>query len=76
MTNNDILIRLRYSLDIKNVDIEEIFKLGGMAYTKEEILNMLLKVNDEEDAPEEYINCNNKMLEAFLNGLITFKRDP
>ena len=76
MTNNDILIRLSYALDIKNVDMVEIFKLGGMAYTKEEILNMLLKVNDEEDAPEEYINCNNKMLEAFLNGLITFKRGP
>ncbi|WP_036216543.1 DUF1456 family protein [Lysinibacillus sphaericus] len=76
MTNNDILIRLRYALDIKNVDMVEIFKLGGMDYTKEEILNMLLKVNDEEDAPEQYIKCNNKMLEAFLNGLITFKRGP
>ena len=76
MTNNDILIRLRYAFDIKNVDMVEIFKLGGMDYTKEEVLNMLIKINDEEEAPEEYIKCNNKMLEAFLNGLITFKRGP
>jgi len=76
MTNNDILIRLRYALDIKNKDMVEIFKLGGMDFTKEEVLNMLIKVNDEEEAPEEYIKCNNKMVEAFLNGFITFKRGP
>ncbi len=76
MTNNDILIRLRYALDIKNVDMVEIFKLGGMDYTKEEVLNMLIKINDEEEAPEKYIKCNNKMLETFFNGLITFKRGP
>lgn len=76
MTNNDILIRLRYALDIKNTDMVKMFKLGGMDFTKDEVLNMLIKVNDEEEAPEEYIKCNNKMLEAFLNGLITFKRGP
>jgi len=76
MTNNAILIRLRYALDIKNTDMVKIFKLGGMDFTKDEVLNMLIKVNDEEEAPEEYIKCNNKMLEAFLNGLITFKRGP
>ncbi len=75
MTNNDILIRLRYALDIKNTDMVEIFKLGGMKYTKEDVLNMLIKIKeDEEDIPENYIKCNNKMVEAFLNGLITFKR--
>ena len=29
MENNDILIRLRYALDIKNTDMVKIFKLGG-----------------------------------------------
>ncbi|MFJ5792472.1 DUF1456 family protein [Lysinibacillus sp. NPDC093197] len=78
MTNNDILIRLRYALDIKNTDMVEIFKLGGMKYSKEDVLNMLIKIKDEEEdnIPENYIKCNNKMLEAFLNGLITFKRGP
>ncbi len=37
MNNNDILIRLRYALDIKNTDMVEIFKLGGIEVTKEEV---------------------------------------
>lgn len=76
MTNNDLLIRLRYALDIKNSDMVEIFKLGGMDFSKDEVLNMLIKVKEDEEVPEEYIRCNNKMLEAFLNGFITFKRGP
>ncbi|MDR6120497.1 uncharacterized protein YehS (DUF1456 family) [Bacillus sp. SLBN-46] len=78
MENNDILIRLRYALDIKNTDMVEIFKLGGVEVTKEEVLKILTKSNDdvdyEEDNEEDVIKCNNKMFESFLNGLITFKR--
>lgn len=74
MTNNDILIRLRYALDIKNVDMLEIFKLGGAHVKKEELMNMLIKVIDEEDAPENFMKVNNKLLEQFLNGFVTFKR--
>lgn len=76
MTNNDILIRLRYALDIKNIEMVEIFKLGNMSFSKEEVLNMLIKVQEDEEEPENFIKCNNKMLEAFLNGFITFKRGP
>ena len=46
MENNDILIRLRYALDIKNTEMVEIFKLGGIEVTKEEVLKMLTKSND------------------------------
>lgn len=80
MENNDILIRLRYALDIKNKDMVEIFKLGGVEVTKEEVLKILTKSkedNDEEEVvveDENHIKCNNKMLESFLNGLITYKR--
>ena len=74
MTNNDILIRLRYALDIKNVDMVSIFNLGGMDFSKEEVMNMLIKVREDEAAPENFVKVNNKMLEAFLNGFITFKR--
>jgi len=78
MENNDILIRLRYALDIKNTDMVEIFKLGGVEVTKEEVLKILTKSNDdvdyEEENEEDVIKCNNKMFESFLNGLITFKR--
>ena len=43
ISNNDILIRVRYALDIKNTDMVEIFKLGGIEVTKEEVLKMLTK---------------------------------
>lgn len=74
MTNNDILIRLRYAFDIKNLDMVAIFKLGGVTLTKDDVQNMLIKVYEDEEAPEEFKACNNKTLEAFLNGFITFKR--
>ena len=84
MENNDILIRLRYALDIKNKDMVEIFRLGGVEISKEEVLKLLTKsketydseYEDDLDEDDNQIKCNNKMLEAFLNGLITFKRGP
>ncbi|MGE8079775.1 DUF1456 family protein [Peribacillus loiseleuriae] len=84
MNNHDILIRLRYALDIKNTDMVKIFKLGGIEVTKEDVLKMLTKLKDsyhneadnDDDITEneENIICNNMMLESFLNGLIIFKR--
>ncbi|MFX3672848.1 MAG: DUF1456 family protein [Paenisporosarcina sp.] len=84
MDNNDILIRLRYALDIKNKDMVEIFKLGGIEVTKEELLLILTKSKDDyfddaddfydENENEENIKCDNTMLESFLNGFIIFKR--
>ena len=78
MDNNDILIRLRYALDIKNKEMIEIFKLGGIEFTKEEVLLILTKsLDDYEDdnvENEENIKCDNVMLESFLNGFIIFKR--
>ena len=49
MENQDILIRLRYALDIKDTDMVEIFKLGGIQLTKEEVLKMLTKSNNSQD---------------------------
>ena len=79
MDNNDILIRLRYAQDIKNQDMIEIFKLGGIEVTKEDVLKILTKSKEETDdvvveENDDQIKCNNKMLESFLNGFITFKR--
>lgn len=78
MTNNDILIRLRYALDIKDTDMVKIFKLGGVEITKEEVQKMLIKSKDsyhnDVDFDEENILCDNFTLESFLNGLIIFKR--
>ncbi len=84
MDNNDILIRLRYALDIKDIDMVEIFKLGGIEVTKEEVLKILTKSKDsyhdeadnegDIDNNEENIHCDNFMLDSFLNGFIIFKR--
>jgi len=76
MDNNDILIRLRYALDIKNTDMVEIFKLGGVELTVEEVRKILIKSDDNNEIKEkaENIKCNNSMLESFLNGFIIFKR--
>lgn len=79
MDNNDLLIRLRYALDIKNTDMVEIFKLGGIEVSKDEVMQLLTKTPDsEEDAveAEDHTPLDNTMFEMFLNGLITFKRGP
>ncbi len=76
MLNNDILIRLRYALDIKDTDMVEMFRLGGVDMRKDDVQLMLKKVDEEEDdeLSEDYIRVNNAMMEQFLNGLVTFKR--
>lgn len=73
MHNHDILIRLRYALDIKNKDMVEIFKLGDIEVTREEVMQMLTKpkddyydeYDDDMDEDEDGVKCNNMMLESF-----------
>jgi uncharacterized protein YehS (DUF1456 family) len=74
MDNNDILIRLRYALEIKNKEMAEIFKLGGMEVTVPDVIKILTKPADDEAEYDDQIRCNNNMLDSFLNGLIIFKR--
>lgn len=74
MDNNDILIRLRYALEIKNKEMAEIFKLGGEEISVPEVVQILKKSDDDEEENHDQIKCNNRMLDSFLNGLIIFKR--
>lgn len=68
MSNNDILKRVRYAMDIKDIDMVEIFKLGGMEVTKEEVVDMLTKIkkspqHEAENADvieDEYVLTSNK----------------
>lgn len=73
MENNDILIRLRYALEIKNKEMAEIFKLGGVEVTVPEVIQILTKTDDDEENDDQ-IKCNNSMLDSFLNGFIIYKR--
>ena len=84
MDNNDILIRIRYALDIRDKDMQKIFDLGGVKFTQDEVKKLLIKSKEasriDHEASEattendENIKCKNSTLEAFLNGLIIFKR--
>lgn len=80
MNNNDILLRLRYALDMKDTDIVKAFELGGVIVSREEVKDMLTKDNsqqEEQDYFEKNIyvkTINNQMLDTFLNGFITLKR--
>lgn len=85
MDNNDVLIRLRFALDIKDKDMIDIFKKAGYDFTKEDIRKVLTKSKDADEFEDDFdeveeddnqIKCNNAMLESFLNGFITFKRGP
>ncbi len=49
MDNNDILIRLRYALDIKDADMVEVFRLGGLEVTKETVQQMLKNPKKDEE---------------------------
>ena len=73
MDNNDLLIRLRYALEIKNKEMAEIFKFGGVEVTVPEVIQILTKSDDEYE-DDNQIKCNNNMFDSFLNGLIIFKR--
>ena len=74
MDNNDILIRLRYAMEIKNKDMAEIFKLGGMDVTVPEVIKILTKSDEYDAESDDQMKCNNSMLDSFLNGFIIFKR--
>jgi uncharacterized protein YehS (DUF1456 family) len=71
MTNNDILRRLRYILNIKDTQVIKILALADYQVTLPRVVSWLKK-EDEED----YTECTDKDLMAFLNGLITEKRGP
>jgi uncharacterized protein YehS (DUF1456 family) len=69
MTNNDILRRLRYALNINDSTMVEIFKLSEHEIEQSN-LNDLLKKEDEKG----YVDCSDNVMEYFLDGLILYKR--
>ncbi|HPR82722.1 MAG TPA: DUF1456 family protein [Pontiellaceae bacterium] len=69
MRNNDILRRLRYTFDLKDSKMIDLFALANRQVTWEQI-NAWLK---KEDDPA-YKECSDLQLAAFLNGLIIDKR--
>jgi uncharacterized protein YehS (DUF1456 family) len=71
MTNNDLLRRLRYALDLNGVSIAELCTLGGLEIGPTDVLK-LLKKEDEHG----FVVCEDTVMGAFLDGLITSRRGP
>lgn len=71
MNNNEILRTVRYILKVNNNSICKIFKLGELPCSDLECFDMMRDLDDPELLP-----LGNLGLDAFLNGLIIYKRGP
>lgn len=69
MTNNDILRRIRYALNINNPTMIRIFQLSGHEMDNAALIN-LLKKEDETG----FVECSPAVFGFFLDGLISLKR--
>lgn len=69
MTQNDILRRIRYILDLDDSKMISIFSLTGLEVTRAQISDWLKK--DDDPA---YQQLSDPELATFLNGLIVEKR--
>lgn len=69
MTNNDLLRRLRYALNLNCETIAELCTLGGHEIKPIEVLNLLKKVEETGFAV-----CADMVMGAFLDGLIISRR--
>ena len=69
MTNNDLLRRLRYALNLNSEGIADICTLGGGAVTPFDVLKLLKK----EEEPG-FVPCDEPTMTAFLDGLIISRR--
>lgn len=69
MTNNDVLRRIRYILDLNDQQMIDVFALSDHTMTRSNVTNLL-----KNDSHPEFQTCNDKLLAIFLNGVITLKR--
>ncbi|HKM15357.1 MAG TPA: DUF1456 family protein [Marinospirillum sp.] len=69
MINNDILRRVRYTFDLKDSTMIEVFSLADFNATKEQITAWLKKEDDEA-----FLKLKDIELASFLNGFINLKR--
>ena len=69
MTPNDVLRSLRYSLNVHDYGMIDIFALTGVTVSKEQVVAWLKKDEDAAFQP-----CDDVTLATFLNGLIIERR--
>lgn len=71
MTNNDLLRRLRYALNLNGVSIAELCLLAGYEIGPTDVLKFLKK-EDEHG----FVVCDDTVMCSFLDGLIISRRGP
>ena len=71
MTNNEVMISVRYTLEIKNREVVQMIKGGGVELSVLDVVGIL---KNQED--EGFIECPAETLHAFLDGLILERRGP
>jgi uncharacterized protein YehS (DUF1456 family) len=69
MLNNDVIRSVRYMLNVSEFKLVEIVQLGGGEVTQAH-MNSYLKQEDEPG----FIECSQRIMGQFLNGLIYLKR--
>ena len=69
MTNNDILRRLRYTFDLNDNQVIEVFALAGLEVNRAQISEWLKKDDDPDYKP-----IYDPQLAVFLTGFIIHKR--
>jgi len=67
--NNDVLRRVRYIFDFSDAKMMELFVLGDLEASREEVSDWMKK--DDDPA---YVKMKNIELAAFLNGFISERR--
>lgn len=67
--NNHVLRKLRYALNLREKDIQDIFQLDDYKTDEKTITEYM----EKEDNPL-FRELSDEILERFLNGLITHKR--
>lgn len=70
MTKNDVLRKVRYTFDFSDSKMIALFALGGIEVSREQVSDWLKKDEDPAFKP-----CPDRVLAAFLNGLITDRRE-
>jgi uncharacterized protein YehS (DUF1456 family) len=71
MTNNDILRRLRYALNLPDGLAVKIFALGGKEASPADLTLWMTKEEDPGYSP-----CRDEVLASFLDGFIVLRRGP
>jgi uncharacterized protein YehS (DUF1456 family) len=71
MNHNDVLRRLRYALDQSDAQVMGLVRLGGLEVRQEELASYQAK-----DTDPAFVPCPDRVLAAFLDGLVTHRRGP